>query len=118
MYVLATLVSNLERTFRISPASQPLQPQLRVVHFGPVGGEEAMRVMGLAYQGGKHVDEEAVGYEAVRGLRIEFQGLEKEGKWRRICVDGKIVRVEGDGWVEVRLEEGREGVVEVVSLGV
>ncbi|KAF2814148.1 uncharacterized protein BDZ99DRAFT_410483, partial [Mytilinidion resinicola] len=101
MYVLATLVSNLEKTFRISPASSPLEARLRVVHFGPLGGDEVMRVMGLAYDGGKHVQEEAVGYEAVEGLRVEFKGLEEEGRWRRICVDGKIVRVESDGWVEV-----------------
>ncbi|KAF2500683.1 hypothetical protein BU16DRAFT_434345, partial [Lophium mytilinum] len=101
MYVLATLVSNLEATFRISPASRPLEARLRVVHFGPLAGEEAMRVMGLAYDGGKHVEEEAVGYEAVEGLKVDFRGLEEEGRWRRICVDGKIVRVESDGWVEV-----------------
>ena len=82
------------------------------MQFGPTSGEDAMRIMGLAYQGGKHVDDPAVRYEAIDGLRIEFQGVEKESKWRRICVDGKIVRVEEDGWVEVRKEQRR--VVDVV----
>lgn len=106
MYVLATLVSNLESPFCISPSSKPLDNSLHLVHFGPTSGNEAMRIMGLAYQGGKHVDDPAVRYEAIDGLRIEFQG-DEDGRWRRVCVDGKIVRVEGEGWVEIRKEERR-----------
>ncbi|EDU51520.1 LCB5 Sphingosine kinase and enzyme related to eukaryotic diacylglycerol kinase [Pyrenophora tritici-repentis] len=105
MYVLATLVSNLEQPFCISPESKPLDGSLHIVHFGPRNGDEVMRIMGLAYQGGKHVQDEEVMYESIDGLRIEFQGMEGEGRWRRICVDGKIVRVDGEGWVEVRKED-------------
>ncbi|KAJ4350232.1 uncharacterized protein N0V89_008853 [Didymosphaeria variabile] len=105
MYVLATMVSNLEKPFCISPRSEPLDGSLWLVHFGPTSGDEAMRVMGLAYQGGKHVEDPMVRYEEVDGLRIEFQ--EKEDRWRRVCVDGKIVRVEERGWVEIRKEERR-----------
>jgi diacylglycerol kinase family enzyme len=100
LYVLATMVSHLEAPFCISPASKPLDGSLRLVYFGPVAGDEAMRLMGLAYQGGKHVDEEKVRYEAVEGVRVRFE--EEEARWRRVCVDGKIVRVEEGGWVEVR----------------
>ncbi|KAJ4378095.1 hypothetical protein N0V83_000927 [Neocucurbitaria cava] len=110
MYVLATLVSNLEQPFCISPASKPLDGSLHLVHFGPTSGDEAMRIMGLAYQGGKHVDDAAVRYEAIDGLRIQFDNggeADADGRWRRICVDGKIVRVEKDGWVEIRREERR-----------
>jgi diacylglycerol kinase family enzyme len=107
MYVLATMVSNLEKPFCISPATKPFDESLHLVHFGPTTGDEAMRIMGLAYQGGKHVDDPAVRYEAIDGLRIEFQGKEKESKWRRICVDGKIVKVEEDGWIELRKEQRR-----------
>jgi diacylglycerol kinase family enzyme len=114
MYILATLVSNLEKTFTISPASKPFEGRLRLVHFGPSTGEEVMRVMGMAYQGGKHVEDPLIEYEDIEGLRIEFKGLEEDKKWRRICVDGKIVRVESDGWVEVRKEGHR--VVDVLSL--
>jgi len=102
MYVLATMVSNLENTFTISPASKPLDGSLHLVHFGPTSGDEAMRIMGLAYEGGKHVNDAAVTYEAIDGLRIQFEGTEEDAKYRRICVDGKIVRVEKDGWVELR----------------
>jgi hypothetical protein len=63
--------------------------------------------MNMAYQGGLHVKEGDVRYESIDGLRVEFQGKEKEGRWRRICVDGKIVRVDEEGWVEVRKEERR-----------
>lgn len=106
-YVLAALVSNLEKTFVINPKSKPLDGQLRVVHFRHMNGEEVMRIMGLAYQDGKHVEEKDVDYEDVEGVGIEFAGAEKDGRWRRICVDGKIVRVEEDGWVEVTKETSK-----------
>lgn len=54
-YVLATLVSNLEKTFTVSPESKPFERSLWLVHFGCVGGDEAGAIMGAAYQGGKHV---------------------------------------------------------------
>lgn len=103
MYVLTTMVSELEKGFRISPRSRPLDGQLRVVHFGCVAPEEAMRLLGLAYQEGKHVDEPGVGYEDVEGIRIEFD--EEEERWRRVCVDGTIVPVALGGWMEVRRAE-------------
>jgi diacylglycerol kinase family enzyme len=115
LYVLVPMVSHLEETFCISPGTKPLDGSMHVVYFGPTNGDEAMRLMGLAYQGGKHVGEDAIQYETIDGLRVDFQDLEPghEGRWRRICVDGKIVRVESDGWVEVRKEARR--VMEVVE---
>ena len=112
MYVLATLVSNLEQPFCISPDSRPLDGSLHLVHFGPRGGDDVMRIMGMAYQGGSHVKDEAVMYESIEGLRIEFQAMEDDARWRRICVDGKIVRVDEKGWVEVRKEN--KSVLDVV----
>jgi diacylglycerol kinase family enzyme len=104
-YVLATLVSNLEKGFTISPQSEALGGKLRVVHFGPLPGDEVMRLMTLAYQGGKHIAESEVSYEEIDGIRIEFDDLEDDARWRRICLDGKIVRLEKDGWVEIRPEK-------------
>ena len=109
-YILATLVSQLEAGFHISPSSQPLDGKLRLVHFGRLNGEDAMGVMTKAYQGGQHVHDEKVGYEEVEGLRVEF--TEEDGRWRRVCVDGKIIRVEKGGWVEVRM--GVESVVDLL----
>ena len=111
MYVLATLVSNLERTFTISPHSKPLDGQLRLLHFGVMSSEEVMRILGLAFSGGGHVEEENVRYEDIEGLRIDFE--EEDARWRRVCVDGKIVRVGERGWVEVRRE--KRVVVDVVA---
>jgi diacylglycerol kinase family enzyme len=113
-YVLTTLVSNLEKTFKISPQSAPLEGRLRIVHFGHVGGKEAMRIMSLAYQDGKHVEDAAVGYEDVDGIRIEFREPGEDGRWRRVCVDGKIVRVERDGFVEI--SKWPERVLQLTSL--
>jgi diacylglycerol kinase family enzyme len=107
-YVLGAMVAQLEKGFAISPESRPLDARLWLVHFGPRGGDEVMRLMGLAYKGGEHVKEEGVGYEEVEGFRISFDDdADVDPKWRRICVDGKIVVVEPKGWVEVRKAEDK-----------
>lgn len=111
MYVLATMVSNLEETLCMSPASKPLDGQMRLVTFDVAEASEVMRIFGLAYDGAKHVDDKAVDYEAIEGLRIDFD--EEEEKWRQICVDGKIIAIERGGWMEVR-RETREAVDLVV----
>jgi diacylglycerol kinase family enzyme len=111
LYTLATSVSNLEAPFCISPASKPLDGSIHLVYFGPTSGDEAMRIMGLAYQGGKHVEDKMVRYEAIEGLRIEFENGEEDARWRRVCVDGKIVRVDKGGWVELRKGGGGVNVV-------
>lgn len=102
MYVLATLVSRLEREFTISPDSSPLDGCLRIVHFGPMPPDEAMRLMSKAYQGGLHVNDEAVTYTEIEGFRIDFR--ENDERWRRVCIDGKVVAVEQGGWMEVHRE--------------
>lgn len=107
-YVLATLVSNLERTFTISPASQPLQGRLRLVHFGPVGGERTMEVMMKAYDEGKHVgvewdDGEKVGYDEVDEVSVVVR--EDDARWRNVCVDGTIVEVPKGEEMRVRVLE-------------
>ena len=99
-YILATLVSKLEEKLTISPLSKPLDGQLRLVRFGAVPSQDVMRILGLAFQGGSHVNDEAVGYDTVAGIRIDFD--EQDARWRRVCVDGRIVRVGEGGWVEVR----------------
>ncbi|RDW77777.1 hypothetical protein BP6252_05830 [Coleophoma cylindrospora] len=129
-YVLATLVSNLEKGFTISPDSEPLDSQLRVVHFGATSGLQAMEVMKAAYGNGSHigmewqgeagVEEEGktmkLGYEAVDGVKIEFQEPGEDWKWRRCCVDGLIVGVEEGGWMVVKkVPQGRECVDVVID---
>lgn len=99
MYVLTTLVSQLESGFKVSPASKPLDKQLRIVHFGPLAPDEAMGLMSLAYQGGRHVKEAAVGYEAVEAVRIRFD--EEDERWRRICIDGTIAATPRGGQLEI-----------------
>ncbi|KAJ4507401.1 hypothetical protein HRR75_006750 [Exophiala dermatitidis] len=84
-YVLATLVSNLEEKFQISPATQPVDGTLRLVSIGAEAADEIMRLLGLAYQGGKHVADPKVTYEDIDGLRIEFD--EEDEQWRMVCID-------------------------------
>ncbi|ODM17122.1 hypothetical protein SI65_07521 [Aspergillus cristatus] len=102
MYVLATLVSRLEKGFVISPDTSPLDGCLRFVHFGPTPPDVAMQLMSKAYQGGLHVHEKAVTYKEIEGFRIDFR--EEDERWRRVCIDGKIIAVERGGWMEVRRE--------------
>lgn len=109
-YVVATLVSNLEKTFTVSPASKALDGRLRLVYFGPVSGDDAMEIMNKAYQGGRHVDDERVRYEEIAALEVHF--LEKDARWRRVCIDGKIIVVEEGGWM--RVQAGQQGVVDLI----
>lgn len=111
-YVLCTLVSNLERTFTISPASRPLDGKLRIVDFDSDSGKEIMDIMTAAYQGGKHVDLPIVGYQEVEAVKIDFE--EEKGEWLRVCIDGAIVRVEEGGWMRVSNGEKGEEVFDVV----
>ncbi|KAK6853529.1 cortical actin cytoskeleton protein vip1 [Apiospora arundinis] len=119
-YVLATLVSNLERTFTISPASRPLDGALRLVHFGPVGGERTMEIMTQAYNEGRHVGmtwtttavtgggegeeemQDGVGYEQIGEVRVVTH--EEDARWRKVCVDGTIVELPLEGSMTVRTE--------------
>lgn len=77
-----------------------------------------MEIMTKAYDSGKHVDVEwetedgvkqKVDYEAIDGLRIDFNEPGESWKWRRCCIDGLTVAIEEGGWVEIRIvEEGGE----------
>ncbi|KAF5657955.1 diacylglycerol kinase catalytic [Fusarium heterosporum] len=105
-YVLTALVSNLERTFAISPKTRPLESQLRLVHFGPIGGERTMSVMMKAYNEGSHVgmdwpDGERVGYDEVDEVRVSV--LEDDERWRKVCIDGTIVEIPKDGSVSIKM---------------
>ncbi|KAI9744819.1 MAG: hypothetical protein M1818_001744 [Claussenomyces sp. TS43310] len=115
-YVLLTMVSNLEKTFTISPASRPLDGQMRIVHFGPRSGHDILKIMQMAYDGGKHVGQgrDLVNYEEVEGMRIDFLEAGVDGKWRQVCIDGLIIRVEEGGWVEVRKVPEEESVLDVM----
>ncbi|KAI1423091.1 ATP-NAD kinase-like domain-containing protein [Xylaria sp. FL1777] len=104
-YILATTVSNLEKMFCISPASQPLDGQLRLVHFGPVDGPKTMGIMMAAYDGGKHVDMEEVGYEDIDDIRITTH--EEDARWRKVCIDGTIVEIPAGGCMVVSKEAAR-----------
>ncbi|KAK3319339.1 ATP-NAD kinase-like domain-containing protein [Apodospora peruviana] len=121
-YVLTTMVSNLEKTFTISPASKPLDGHLRLVHFGDVGGEKTMEIMMAAYREGEHVgmqwkkgeEEEEVGYEVVDEVRVTV--LEEDARWRKVCIDGTIVEIEKGGSMSVRREaKGQERIQVLVD---
>ena len=113
MYLLATLVSNLEEKLIISPGSKPLGGELRLLHFSPVSPPEVLKILGLAFQGGRHVEDPAVGYDVIEGMRIDID--EADGRWRRICIDGKIIRVGEGGWVELTKNSSAADILDVVA---
>ncbi|KAE9576463.1 hypothetical protein CGCF415_v000522 [Colletotrichum fructicola] len=106
-YALAAMVSNLEKTFTISPGSGPLQGRLKLVHFGAVGAEKTMEIMMAAYKQGSHVgmkwkdgeQEDYVGYEDAEEIRVTIG--ESDPRWRKVCIDGTIVEIPEDGWMAV-----------------
>ncbi|KAK5082239.1 hypothetical protein LTR05_007383 [Lithohypha guttulata] len=101
-YILATQVRNLEEKFCISPQSQPMDGTLRLLAIGDQSSDTIMKILTLAYENGKHVEEfkDSITYQEIDSLRIEFD--EPEESFRQVCVDGKIVAIEQGGWVEVR----------------
>ncbi|RPA98400.1 hypothetical protein L873DRAFT_1042568 [Choiromyces venosus 120613-1] len=112
-YLVVTGVSNFEPAFRISPAAENgADGILRIVYFGVGdvrGAEGVMEVMEAVYDSGRHVSMPGVRYEEVDAVRIHVK--EEEERWRRICVDGAVVTLEKEGWVEVRRHEGWADVV-------
>ncbi|GKT62009.1 diacylglycerol kinase catalytic domain-containing protein [Colletotrichum tofieldiae] len=107
-YALAALVSNLEKTFTISPGSGPLQGRLKLVHFGAVGGAKTMEIMMAAYKQGSHVGmrwtdaegrEDHLGYEDAEEVRVTIG--ESDPRWRKVCIDGTIVEIPEGGWMAV-----------------
>ncbi|KAK6224626.1 diacylglycerol kinase catalytic domain-containing protein [Colletotrichum tabaci] len=107
-YALAALVSNLEKTFTISPGSGPLQGRLKLVHFGAVGGEKTMEIMMAAYKQGSHVGmrwtdgdgrEDYLGYEDAEEIRVTIG--ESDPRWRKVCIDGTIVEIPEGGWMAI-----------------
>lgn len=100
-YIVCTLISNLEEAFTISPESKPLDGTLRTVCFGNLSGADVMKIMGLAYQGGKHIQDERITYKPIKDLRIDTEEEGSTWKWRRCCVDGQIVAIEEGGWMAI-----------------
>ncbi|CUS10142.1 unnamed protein product [Tuber aestivum] len=111
-YLVVTGVSNLEPAFTISPAANGVDGILRIIYFGVgdvEGAEGVMGVMRAVYDGGKHVSVPGVRYQTVDGVKIHVK--EAEEKWRRVCVDGAVVTLEEDGWLEITRHQGWADVV-------
>ena len=109
VYILAPLVSTLDPGFLISPSTITPSETLYLLAIPPTSDPSAnadnlTNVLTAAYQGGAHVSTLGVTYHPIESLRIEMK--EQEERWRQVCVDGKIVAVEQDGWVELRMLPG------------
>jgi diacylglycerol kinase family enzyme len=111
-YILATMVSRLEKKFVISPASKPHDGKLRLIHLSKRTSGELQEIMGAAYNDGQHIGMSGVSYDDIEGLKVDFleDGEEKDanglpGRWTRVCVDGLTIKVEPGGWFRVRRQK-------------
>jgi hypothetical protein len=103
-YLLLTHVSHLEPTFQIAPKQSPLLPSISVVQIGPMSGEGLMGIMRAVYDNSKHLGMEGVDFHA--GVaKAEFMIDDDDEHWRRICIDGEIIKVQKGTTVSVQIEE-------------
>ncbi|KAG9240768.1 ATP-NAD kinase-like domain-containing protein [Calycina marina] len=113
-YVLASLVSNLERTFTVSPESDKYpNGRLRLVQFGALDAGNVMKIMGAAYQGGAHIKLDEVLYREIDKLEVSFKEGGENWKWRRCCIDGTIVGIEEGGWMKVEIVKPGDEAVDI-----
>ncbi|KAK9466021.1 ATP-NAD kinase-like domain-containing protein [Lipomyces arxii] len=90
-YVLWTTSTNLEPGFCIAPTAVPLSGKIQMIEIPFMDGEEVMRLLMLAYQDGKHVEQKEVFYKEVQEADVTVE--EHEERMRRFCVDGRIIIV-------------------------
>lgn len=106
-YVLFTTVNRLEKTFVISPRSNPPSSgDMFLIRLGPISSSEIMKVMTMAYDNGSHVSSDQVMYmkltASTSSSATHNEPVEKladivvddeNPAHRRWCVDGEIVSV-------------------------
>ncbi|KAJ6259626.1 hypothetical protein Dda_5264 [Drechslerella dactyloides] len=114
-YLMLALVDRMEPTFVISPKSK--DGEVWALYTGDIGGEALIgTVIKGAYAGGVHVERtDIVGYEKSTGFKIDK--MTDVEPWRRwICCDGRFVEVpREEGWVDVVVNNGAEGVFNVLA---
>lgn len=96
-YLLFTLLTNLESSFRISPAGRPPSSKdLYMVEIPHVSGPDILEVMMKVYDNAKHIEDDRVNYVKIQrpvNIRILPQKDDSEIT-RRFCIDGRIVVAE------------------------
>jgi len=121
-YLLLSLFPKLAPGFDISPKrsnrllDDDVDNPVYTVYVPSVSPAELMEVMGAAMTGGVHLKLPNVGYYQTRGWRLDMMEPDvddlnagEKGRWRRICVDGRIIEVEKDGWVQVEVDKQNDG---------
>ncbi|KAK9462082.1 ATP-NAD kinase-like domain-containing protein [Lipomyces oligophaga] len=102
-YVLTTSISSLEPGFVIAPTAEPLSGKIELVRLPYLNGDEIMRLLTLAYQQGKHVNEPEVLYDELADCKVDIN--EPSERLRRWCVDGRIFIVPDRTSVELHKGE-------------
>lgn len=93
-YFLLSAVSNLEKTFEISPNSKIDQDLLHLVAIPHVDSDKVMKLMYEAYNHGAHVNDDLVLYKPTKSISLNMQSP-NSGKSEIICLDGSLWEVSG-----------------------
>jgi hypothetical protein len=114
-YLLISHVSHLEPTFPIAPKQCPLSRTVSVIRIGPMPGEELMGIMRAVYDNSKHLQMAQVGFTS--GVsQVQFEVIEEEERWRRICIDGDIVTVASGASINAQMCETIDVGENIISL--
>lgn len=101
-YLLFTMVSALEKTFKISPDSHsPSDTTIRIIQFDHLGGNQIMEIMKAVYENARHVHDPRLIYKPIdndiRNMAseaiVEIDISDHQSGHDRWCVDGRILSV-------------------------
>lgn len=96
-YLLFTTMTSLEKTFKISPHSNPpSDTTLRIVQFDSISSDQIMEIMMEVYDNCKHVSDSRVVYKSIDSSSSPVAVInvtDKDPAHGRWCVDGRIVKV-------------------------
>ncbi|ANB14249.1 putative sphingosine kinase-like protein [Sugiyamaella lignohabitans] len=106
-YVLFTLVNRLEKSFPVSPDSNPAASgDLHLVQFNHLEGPSIMEIMQKVYNNSSHIKDPRVTYEKVdhgtpSSVIATLQVDNADPIYRRCCVDGRIIIVPAHGTIKI-----------------
>ncbi|KAI8329955.1 ATP-NAD kinase-like domain-containing protein [Chlamydoabsidia padenii] len=102
-YFLATKQASLEPGFTITPFASPFSQDIDVLCMRQATADQLKTVAGLAFQGGQHVDHEAVDYYKTDELLLRVHEATD------ICLDGELVPVRAMDVIRVRSIRDQRG---------
>ncbi|GME78992.1 unnamed protein product [Ambrosiozyma monospora] len=96
-YFVLAGVPKFEKTFEISPLSDPKSESLYLVYFRHLDAADTMEIMKQAYDKGAHVKNKDVSYVEIKKTDQVVLSIadDMERRLSKVCLDGTIVEVSG-----------------------